>query len=135
MQGRKTTRLNCYLNADRAVDRAVLGRLRADRAHGLASSEIMRRALAQYYERPTPTPAPPPELATLAESVAALVEQVSALQEQVQALAAENAALKLSLVGATLGDRRQRQAAAGHAARVLAVSSARANGNGGNGHE
>lgn len=136
MQGRKTTRLNCYLNPDRGSDRALLARLRADRAHGLASSEVMRRALTRYYERPALTPTTPPELATLAESVAALVESVTALQQQVRDLAAENAALKLSLVGATLGNREQRQEATGHAARVLAKSSARpnGNGNGGNGH-
>lgn len=73
MQGRKTYRLNAYLNPDRAGDRAILARLRADRSRGLALSEVVRQSLSEHYTRPAPLPpAPSPELADLAAALAAL---------------------------------------------------------------
>lgn len=119
MQGRKTYRINAYLNPDRAGDRVLLAKLRADRSRGVAISELVRQALNEHYMRPTP-PTPAPELATLADAVAALVEQVTTLQAEAQRLAAENAELRLALHMAAFGDKQQRQIAAGHAARALA---------------
>ncbi len=129
MQGRKTYRLNAYLNPDRAGDRAILARLRADRSRGLALSEVVRQALSEHYTRPPP-PTPAPELADLAAALAALTAQVQQLQATVQHLAAENAELRVTLALAAFGDKAQRAEVLGAAARML-VRPADGNGNGG----
>jgi hypothetical protein len=125
MQGRNTYRINAYLNPDRAGDRAILARLRADRAHGLAISDIVRRALTEHYQQ-QPTPPAAPELADLAAALAGLTEQVRSLQATVQQLTAENADLRVTLAMAAFGDKAQRSDVLGAAARLLV----RPNGNG-----
>jgi hypothetical protein len=135
MQGRNTTRINCYLGSGRGSDRELLSKLRADRARGVAYSETVRRALAHYYEhRDRPAPTPPDhstEIAVLRAQVAALADQVTQLMRltaELDALRAENARLQVWLLSATYGNGAQRKAATQHAAHVLATL-------GGNGHE
>lgn len=97
MQGTQTTRLNCYLDPRKGRDRTILAHLRADRARGTASSEVVRRALEAYYAPPAP---PAASLLALTEQVGALTTQVQELRAALttlSALATENAELRAQL--------------------------------------
>jgi len=131
MQGKHTARLITYLNAQRSSrDRAILARLRGDRARGIATSETIRRALETYYNPPTPQPAH--DVAELVGAVKAvsttvdtLVGEVRALKTEVatmraelrhqavtnEALRAENVRLRVQLVALAYGNRDQKKEA------------------------
>ncbi len=122
MQARDTTKVITYLSPKRAVDRAILAKMRADRARGVAYSETVRRALEAYYERPAPAPDTTAELRALQAQVAALADQVAQLLRltvELDALRADNARLQLALVGSVYGDKPARNRAALLAAAAL----------------
>lgn len=146
MQGRNTTRHLCYLNKSRPEDRELLSKLRADRVHGLSTSEVLRRALSVYYGlTPPPPPTPPPSapLAALTDAVQQLTREVQSMRAELDTLrrqvaeshhaallAADSAELRLALAASSVLAKPERAKVARAAAEYLGVMT----GSGGNGH-
>lgn len=122
MQARDTTKVITYLSPKRAGDRAILAKMRADRAHDVTYSETVRRALKAYYAYSAPAPDTTAELRALQAQVATLADQVAQLLRltvELDALRADNARLQLALVGSVYGDKPARNRAAFLAAAAL----------------
>lgn len=126
MQGEHTTALKVYLNPQKSrVDRDILARLRADNAHGNASSAVIRKALAEHYglEERRPAPVQDGALERLTAEVAALqqtVAQISVMMDaQVSAQAVEIARLQVALMALAYGDRTMQRCARSMVASLL----------------